>query len=105
MREIIGFLGINLLLSFNYFISTLHFVSFWEGNIDLPKKRKVDALILTYARKKLRNVDSGGASMQPGASMLALVASPSVVSDYFVGDGDDLTLVSSGARDLEEAAL
>ena len=102
MREIIGFLGINLLLSF-YFISTLHFVSFWEGNIDLPKKGKVDASILTCARKKLRNVYGGGASMRPGVSMLTLVAS--AVSDYLVGDGDELALVSSGAQDLEEATL
>lgn len=54
MNITIGFFSINLLHLSNCFIQYFILFSFWAG-LDLPKKRKVGASILTYAHKKLRS--------------------------------------------------
>ena len=55
--------SVNLVLD-----SIISFAIFWAGNLKLPTKRKVDASVLTYCRKRMRNY---GAADNAGVSTVA----------------------------------
>jgi len=88
--------------------SILYFVSFWAGNLELPKKRKADTSILTYACKKLRCSGIGRSSagctgctvsnlplLSSAVGSTAVCASPTC-------SGGNLDLVVYDAQALEE---
>jgi len=62
LRGIIRFLVIRLAQFFNLLDSILHFVILWTGNFSLPLKRKVEASILIYELKRMRNPEQSSSA-------------------------------------------